>query len=245
MFGKLGTAIAGHKALAAIIAVVLMGSAVAGIVAWKTTSNVQVTSTPATVSFTTTVNGVSTNANQTMLAINGHYYNMTNITDYSVSEKQVATQSSVLDLSIGQVLPGDYVQFNVTITNTGQATLIFGNYTMNDSAFNTTTGAYVPPSENTTGAMNGTNSSLILIATDTFSTNFGNLQGYTASDFQASLAGQSYWEANFGAYQTVIPHELKPEQSFEYTMFIGLGTNAPYPPTTSVFDLQIPLIPIR
>ena len=245
MFGKIGAAIGAHKTLAVVIAVVMMGSAVAGIVAWKTTSNVQITSTPATVSFTTTVNGVSTNASQTMLIINGNSYNETNIKSLTLTEIQTATQSSVLNVKIGQMLPGDYVQFNVTITNTGQATLMFGNYTMNDAAYNTTTEAFIAPSENVTGAMNGTNSSLVPVSTDTFSTNFGNLQGYTTTDFEAYLSGQTYWADNFGAYHTVIPQELKPGQSFEYTMFIGLGTNAPYPPTTSVFDLQIPLIPIR
>ena len=234
-----------RKFWVAMVVLLMAGTATAAVMAWEHPSMIGVETSHANVSFKTTVTGITTDSNQTPLLVDGHYYNQANISGFSYVSYGNGRIPSSLMLNIGNILPGDYAEFQVTIANTGSTTLEFSNYTMTDAAYNSTTGAYVPPSENVTGLMNATGSPLVAIAPYTYSTNFGNLTGYTAQDFYALLDGHSYWAFNWGSTTLKIPSELKNGQSFTYDIFVGLGTTAPYPPTNAEFTMSIPLAPVR
>lgn len=238
-----------HKKFAIGIMAILMVAPVSAalVMHWESQDKTTVIGNAATVGFDTNIAGLVTNANQTPLQLSGSntLYNESNIAQYSANINTHRVGNSTFSLSIYNLLPGDYVGFTVTVKNLGGATLAFGNYSLNDAAYNSTTGAFMPPSENVTGAMNGTNSTYMPIAADTYSGNFGNMVGYTAQQFENSLVGHSYWEFSWGSNTKVIPKDLKPGQSFSYTMYVGLGTTASYPPTQAVFTMDIPLIPAQ
>lgn len=77
--------------------------------------------------FTTTVVGVVTNAVYTPITLDGHSYTTTNIADYT---KMAFGTPSTVSISASNFVPEDYVQFAVTITNTGTDTLAFQPYSI-------------------------------------------------------------------------------------------------------------------
>ena len=75
--------------------------------------------------FTTTVTGVATNAVDNPITINGNSYTTHNIQNYLKHSDDCGTVS----ISASNFVPSDYVQFAVTITNTGTDTLAFQPFT--------------------------------------------------------------------------------------------------------------------
>src|SRR5208282_5960748 len=87
-------------------------------------------------SFTTTIVGIATNAVDSPITINGYSFTTHTIQDYSTQ----TSVSGTVSISAGNFLPSDYVQFAVTITNTGTSTLDFQPYTYSryfDTAYGT------------------------------------------------------------------------------------------------------------
>lgn len=239
-----------HKGFsAAILAGIVASGVIGGVGFWEHGGISNIEARSASVAFQTSVTGITTNANLTPLDVNGNYYNTFNISQYKSVSYGSGSSNSTLLLNISNILPGDYVEFQITIKNTGGATFLLNatgnNYSINDAAYNSSTGAYVPPSENVTGPMNGMNSTPVSVGPYTFGMNFGNLQGMNTSDFESSLVGQSYWAMDWGASTPNIPHSLTHGAVFTYYIWVGLGTNAQYPPTEAVFVLNIPMVPAR
>lgn len=230
-----------HKAITAVLIAVVMIGATTGAVMFLSHSSVtKITTQEATISFSTTVTGVATNANLTPLAIDGTYYNATNIASFSSSQGGTGAHNSTVSMTTSNFVNGDYVEFNVSMKNTGTATLYLNTSLNNVSIVN----YFINPDGTQNGTGNGNTSGPIAIMLD-----------YTdLASFQSNLATENNWYNTVGVgtnnsslvnTMPAIPHELKSGQSFSYLLFIGLGTNAPYPINGELFSISIPLIPAR
>jgi hypothetical protein len=165
-------------------------------------------------SFTTTVVGVVTNAVYTPIILDGHSFTSTNIANYIALS--FGTPSKV-SISASNFVPEDYVQFAVTITNTGTDTLAF-------QPFSITIG-YPSPTSTVNKPWTSAN-----FGTDTLSTYLSHL------DVSAN------WVTDF-SYTGIsaFPTTLAPRATFTYNLFVGLGGNVPYGIPGLYFSLNIPL----
>ncbi len=127
--------------LVCAFAVALASPAIA---TWTGYSVVNLTSSTATDTFTTSVVGVATNAVDSPLTIDGNLYTSSGvpgvwspITDFaSATESGNPNINSIVNIAASGFVPGDYAVFQVTITNTGTATLGFTNYQQLDEFVN-------------------------------------------------------------------------------------------------------------
>lgn len=235
-----------HKGIsAAVVAVIMAGGVFGGVMFLQHSSSGGILSSHANISFTTEIQGVSTNANQTPLAIDGSFYNLTDITNFHSSVSGNGGLNSTFTVTAGNFLDGDYVEFAVTITNTGGAPLILNatnnNYTYSNYFVNTQ-GQYI----------NSPNASLYGNGYQNVSSPM-NYTGFgTAPTIQQelNLMSSSGWDINWvnwwgAASSNPIPHELKNGQSFTYDVFVGLGTQAAYNIPDQFVGINIPLVPAR
>ncbi|AKA48256.1 hypothetical protein IX51_03095 [uncultured archaeon] len=232
-----------RKFWVAIIVILMSGSATAAVMAWEHPSNFNLTSSHASVAFETVVTGISTNANQTPLSINGHNYNLDNVINFNYISHGNGGMASNVNLQTGNFLPGDYVQFQVTVTNTGGTTLLLNstdnNYTYSNYFVNSQ-GQYInSPDQQLYG--NGYNNS----SSPMNYTGFGDAP---TTQQVLTLMGSSGWNINWVNWwgsASVIPHELKHGQSFTYDLYIGLGDQAAYNIPDQYFSLNVFMPPAR
>lgn len=229
-----------HKGIsAAILAVIVTGGVVGGVSFLEHGGATVITTREANVSFTTTVVGLTTNANQTPLEINGAYYNMTDIQNFAYTANGNGGTNSTVSMSTANFLDGDYAAFNVTIKNTGDAALLLNtsnnNVTIKDY-FIDSSGNYIAPSGypttgNTTFAMNYTG--------------FGNDSLTTFVNYLYNTSLNTNWLNDWGSLAGPIPHEIVKGQSFTFELYVGLGSQAAYPIPDQFFSISIPLTPAR
>jgi hypothetical protein len=137
----------------AIIAISIMAISVvfasdpalpSAIATWTGNSVVNLTSSTASDTFTTTVVGVATNAVDSALTINGEPYTSAGqagvsypITNFVEGPNSGDPNNpSTVTISASGFVPSDYAVFQVTIKNTGSATLGFTNYQQLDEFVN-------------------------------------------------------------------------------------------------------------
>jgi len=186
------------------------------LIALFTTTNVVNSCVANTDSFTTTIVGITTNVVYTPVTINGYSFTISNIHNYHQSDS-----GGTISITASNFLPNDYVQFAVTITNTGTATLTFQPFTY--------TIGY--PSPTTTVSKSWT---LANFGTDTLSTYLTHLDGSLSTN----------WAMNFSYTKTAtLPTTLAPGATFTYNLYVGLGSNVPYGISGCYFSLSIPLAP--
>ena len=216
MFGKIGTAIAGHKVLAIIVAVVFGASAIGGAIVFvhDTTSKTSISSTEAKFSLETTVVGLKTNATDTnSLYIGSNWYTSANISDFKITTTS-SLQSSI-SVPVNNMVLGQYVYFGITVKNTGTAAVNLTSYSASLYYYNATTGAALPytgtPSPNQNGTeeqatVNGySNPTLndVFISNMTFATNPSNTVNYGENpSFGLDSFNQSYSYFNTSTYNT-------------------------------------------
>jgi hypothetical protein len=215
-------------ALAVSLVVAMAGPAIAQ---WFDSSITTFTAATGTSSISTVITGVETNAMVNPIDIDGQLYSAPGgqgnyaITDFSSSSvSNTPNTASVATVSTSGWYPGDYVVFAVTITNNGAATL----------AINNAATYHIVASIGGTQVYDSTavNGGTILVMS---AGEFG--QNTPASDV-ALLSGATYGNTwlgdnswNYGnpiPTGPAMPAYLAQGQSFTYTLFIGLGENAPY-----------------
>ena len=222
------------KSIKRIIVVVILVASL--LIAFFATTNALQNSSACVVntdSFTTTVVGVATNVVYNPVTINGISYTTHNIGSYSTQ----ASDTGTVSISASNFVPNDYVQFAVTITNTGTATLEFQPYTYS-LYFVTSSGTEILPSypEPITGYPTPINPSP---AQSWTLANFGT---DTLSEYLTNLDGSNNWVMAFSYTGTpAFPTTLPTGTSFTYNLFVGLGCNAPYGIPDCYFSLSIPL----
>ena len=227
MFGKLGAAIGAHKTIAVIIAVLMMGGAVGGLVAWEHISTTKVTVSAATSAYNQTVYFNGTNAQPVNPLMVGNQQDVTSSTaNFTVSTQSYITMNATYTVSASGLTPGHYVKFVVALENAGTTTLALNetgvNFFMNATEissngasqqayiFNATSGkfqlapAYLPISE------------------------FAPPE--TLTTFVASMSESPYntgWDFAFGSNGVQnIASTLAPGQTFYYSVYVGLGVDA-------------------
>jgi hypothetical protein len=184
-------------------------------------------------SFTTTVTGVGTNVIATPVTINCHSFTKNNIHDYPLQFSDDGTVS----ICASNFLPGDYVQFTVTITNTGTETLAFQPFSyccyFVDKCGNLISPPYSAPISGYPAPINHQGDwSLACFGTDTLGTYLTYLDGSRSTNW---LIDFSYTAA------ATLPKTLAPGATFTYNLFLGLGTNVPYGIPGYCLKLNIPL----
>jgi hypothetical protein len=183
-------------------------------------------------SFTTTVTGVSTNAVDTPITINGYSFTTSNIHNYVAQ----ASDCGAVSISASNFIPADYVQFSVTITNTGTNTLTFQPYTYSDY-FISPSGSMISPPY--TSPINGYPAPTINQQEPWTITNFGT---DALATFLTRLSGNANWLVDFSyTGSKTLPTTLAPGATFTYNLYVGLGSNAPYGIPGYYFSLSIPL----
>jgi len=185
-------------------------------------------------SFTTTIVGVNTNVITTPVTINGGSFTRYKIQNYFVQSSNCGTVS----ISASNFLPGDYVEFQVTITNTGSETLAFQPFTYScyfvdksgvliSPPYSTPVAGYPAPIINQQKTWTLTN-----FGTDTLATYLTYLDGSRSANW---LTEFSYTGA------TTLPTTLVSGATFTYNLYLGLGSNVPYGLPGDYFSLSIPL----
>jgi hypothetical protein len=197
------------KAKSIIVVSIIVASL---LIALFTTTNVVNSCVANTDSFTTTIVGITTNVVYTPVTINGYSFTISNIHNYHQSDS-----GGTISITASNFIPNDYVQFAVTITNTGTATLTFQPFTY--------TIGY--PSPTTAVSKSWT---LANFGTDTLST------------YLTSLSLSSNWLMDFSYTGASLPTKLVSGATFTYNLYVGLGSNVPYGIKNCYFSLSIPLV---
>jgi hypothetical protein len=240
------------KILAVILVCALAASTVAAlgptIASWTQSSISSITSYAATDSFTTTVVGAATNAVNTPVTINGYSFTTSTITGFTPAvQSGDGANPSTVTMTSGNFVPGTYVEFWVTIKNTGTATLAFQPCTY-DIWFVDSSGTMIPFTDYylypaIAIANPGTTGPKVDINVPWTLSDFGtdNLAAYLV---YLDTSWNTNWVADF-SYLTsgTLPATLAPGATFTYHLFIGLGSDAPYGIPGMYFSLSIPLMP--
>lgn len=235
-----------------VMAVSLVLASSPSIAAWIDNSVVNIISAPATATFTTQVVGVTTNAALSPIDINGNYYTSSNITSYNsgVISGNPNTNSTV-GITASGFIPNDYVQFQVTITNTGSATLAFSTtYTILDQFVDNSGNpiGYIFPSNDPYNANYNDPVKTVAVShpwtvadwgTDSLTT----FQTQLTDNTKAGCA--STWDQDNAllAGTTVMPSTLATGQSFTYIIYTGLGAGTIYGIPACHYQIAISLTP--
>jgi hypothetical protein len=210
------------------------------LMAFFATTNAATSSSPNCVaspdSFTTTIVGVTTNVVYTPITINGNSFTTSNIHNYLVQ-----SDTGTVSISASNFIPGDYVQFAVTITNTGTATLAFQPYGYNNW-FVYANGLEIP-SADYPSVIVGYPAPTSIVNIPWTLTNFGT---DTLSTYLTYLDGSrsTNWVMDFSYTKAAtLPTTLAPKATFTYNLYVGLGSNVPYGIPGRYFSLSIPLTP--
>jgi hypothetical protein len=233
-------------ALIAVFAVSITFASVPSMASWIDKSIVSITAATATATFSTTVTEVATNASSTPLSL----------TIPGVQNGDPNTPSTVA-ITAGGFVPNDYVEFQVTIKNTGTATLAFQPYTLNcyflDSGGNPiTSGSW--DSGNYAGTF-AQQSAWTAFDTPGGALPSGALVGSSSAtafadqmvDHQSAVTyGTEFvtnWGVAWGDGTAAPPATLAPSASYTYYVYVGLGADVPYGIPNMFFSLTIPMMP--
>src|SRR5208283_3852169 len=185
--------------------------------------------------FTTTVIGIATNVVSNPITLNGYYFTTHNIQNYVMQ----SDENGIVTILANNFVPGDYVQFAVTITNTGTDILVFQPYTYSTyfvtSSGNIINSPYPAPITGYPSPINPSPAQSWVLAnfgTSTLSTYLTYLDGSQSNNWRMNF---SY--TNGGA----LPSTLAPGAQFTYNLYVGLGSNAPYGIPRCYFSINIPL----
>jgi hypothetical protein len=253
-----------YKFLAIILVCAFAISAVfasnPGIASWIGNSVVNLTSTAATDTFTTTITGVATNAVDSAITIDGTPYTSAGVagSSYPITNFVEGPNSgdpnnpSTVTVSASGFIPGDYALFQVTIKNTGSATLGFTNYQYTDNFVNiygNIIGYTFPANDpynanyvdNPKGTYTGTwdlGTSAGFDTDSTLSAMTTKFQTYLTSN--AIVGCASTW-CQDNAYIGTLPTTLAPGATFTYYIYTGLGAQTVYGIPADLYTITIPL----
>lgn len=223
----------------------VMSTAGPAIASWIDKSIVSITAATATATFSTTVTQVSTNASATPISVTG----------LGTSYGDPNTPS-IVAITAGGFVPNDYVEFQVTITNTGTATLAFQPYTLN-CYFLDSGGNPIKSGSWDTGNYAGTFAKSY--AWSAFDTPGGALpnNGLVGSSSATAFADQmvdansrvlygvefvTNWGVAWGDGTAAPPLTLAPSATYTYWIYVGLGTDVPYGIPNMFFSLTVPMM---
>jgi hypothetical protein len=236
-----------------VMAVSLVLASSPSIAAWIDNSVVNIISAPATATFTTTVVGVATNAGPlNTIDINGNQYNSANIGTYSSGAIQGdPNTASIASITASGFLPNDYVQFQVTITNTGSATLAFSTtYTILDQFVNSagTPIGYIFPSNDPYNANYNDPVKTVAVShpwtvADWGTDNLATFQTYLTNNALVGCASTWCQDNALPAGTTTMPTTLAPNTSFTYYIYTGLGAQTVYGIPACHYQIAITLTP--
>lgn len=226
MLGSIGKAIAAHKTIAVIIAVLMMGGAVGGIVAWEHVSTEKINVSAATSSYNQTVYFNGTNAQSVNPVTVGSTVVTSSTANYTVSSQSYITTNATYSVSASGLTPGKYVKFVVALTNSGNTTLALNetgvNFFINateTSSSGVSQQAYV---------FNASSDQFQLAPAYLPISEFAPPE--TLATFIASMSQSPYntgWDFAYGSngVQHIAP-TLAPGQTFYYSVYVGLGVDA-------------------
>ena len=227
MLGSIGKVIGAHKTLAVIIALVMVGGAVTGIVAWEHVSTEKIKVTAATSAYDQTVYFNGTNAQSVNPVMVGNQSGVTSSTaNFTVSSQTYITTNATYSVSASGLTPGHYVKFVVALKNAGTTTLALNetgvNFFMNETetfANGTSEQGYI---------LNATSGKFQLAPAYLPISEFAPPE--TLTTYTASLNQSPYnntWDIAFGSngVQHIAP-TLAPGQTFYYSVYVGLGVDA-------------------
>lgn len=258
--------------LAVFIALAVIGGAMgAGVLIYHATSQTSMVNSEAPTSVTTTITGVSTNAQNTPIELGGNSYTSATITGFTQTDVSSSPFSSV-SFDGADFVPGTYVYFEITVTNTGTTALYISTYTV-ESYYLNLKADWGTPANTTLKAGNG--GGLLSTPQLVDQTDYPGLNDYflinntfattpagngTSSDIYSenpSFGMDTFSESQnyFGesAYNTqwfsdnAVPTEVNPTiapgSSFTWYWFVGLGSNAPLNLPAISMSLSITLVP--
>ena len=161
---------------------------------------------------------------ETPIGIGADTYTAANIATYSAGPVGGNPGSpSSITVSTNDFVPGDWVQFEITVTNTGSATLAVNNagtYTITASIGGTL--VYNLPSTSLNAGEFGQDSQAQSIAYLSSSA-----LGPNSTPWDSSWFANNSWNPSNPPTGTM-PAYLTTGQSFVWYLFIGLGDSAPY-----------------
>jgi hypothetical protein len=240
-----------RKLILAILGLVMVcGFAISlaapAIASWTQSSIVSITSATATDSFTTTVVGVATNAADTPVTVDGVAFVSSDIAGYPLAVTGGNGGSpSTVTMTSGNFDPGTYVEFAVTITNTGTTTLAFQSVTQN-CYFVDSNGVMIPygnyglfPAIATGYSAPQVN---YVYAWADFAPGIVDTPGYLAY-LDGSWNTNWVCDSSYQGLQSAFPTTLAPSATFTWYLYMGLGTNVPYEIPGCYFSVSIPLAP--
>jgi len=188
-----------------------------------------------TYSFTTTVLGISSNVVSTAVTLNGVTYTSKNIHSYFSQ----SVNYGAISITLNNFIPNDYVQFSVTIANTGTGSLQFQPFTYSLYFINPSGIMISPPYPS---PITGYPAPIVSQQEPWTITAFGT---DTLTTFLARLSGDNNWLVDFSyTGANTLPTTLSPGGAFTYNLYVGLGCNVPYGIPREYFSLSIPIISV-
>ena len=246
MLGSLGKLIAGHKALAIVLTVIMAGAAIGG-AAYFTTHPSTITVKTGTESFEQSVSFYTTNAAvspeslQVVNSTGAHNVSMSS-SPFLVATSTSGVSGGAFSLKVSNLTQGVYIIFNVTIMNTGAGNLPFAGYSMLNET-ETGTGAFYAWKANGSNSLawnNGANigavegnfyptynltSVLNTNQTSSFISSGMNASAMTNQTLDVIASGVATGQGSSTA--NPYPSYIAPGGSVEYQIIIALGTYAP------------------
>lgn len=214
------------KIMAVLLAVVFVSIA-GGLLAWEHVSTEKITILSAKSSYNQIVYFNGTNAQSVNPIIVGNQSDVTSSTaNFTVSSASYITTSATYSVLALGLTPGHYVKFVVALKNSGTTTLALNetgvNFLMNETvtfANGTSAQGYV---------WNATSGKFQLAPAYLPISEFAPPE--TLATYTASLNQSPYnntWDIAFGSngVQHIAP-TLAPEQTFYYSVYVGLGVDA-------------------
>ncbi|HLH86373.1 MAG TPA: hypothetical protein VKU79_05880 [Thermoplasmataceae archaeon] len=118
-------------------------------------SRTSVSSHEAAFDLETTVTGMLSNAQAVNpIYIGSNYYTSSNITDFSATT--TSSLQSTVEVSLSNVIPGEYVYFKIVVRNTGHVAVNLSTFSESFYYFNNTTGLPLPYTGTPSPLLNGT-----------------------------------------------------------------------------------------
>jgi hypothetical protein len=232
--------------VAVLISALAMGIAMPAIATWIGQSVVKITSSTATDTFTTTVAFVQTNASASPITMYG-----TPFTNGSTPGTVLGSSSgnpsapSIVSFTASGFVPGDWIELDVTIKNTGTCTLQFTNWNYSCYFVNATTGLPItsgpwtespyPPYSASSGPLAWTLASFGSDSTAAF------LQYIKGTG--PGIGWDITWTANNSYQAGSLPTTLAPGASFTYVLYVGLGVNVPYGIPNMYYSITVNMVP--
>lgn len=204
--------------------IVVMGGTFA-FSAWTSGSAAVFNQTTATFSYSQELSFISTNANMTPIGISG-VNTLTGVTYMTPSQAIDPTQTGTSSTSVIQyanttnLVPGTWVEFQVTITNTGTATINMSSvtvYNADGQAVQITTGSG--------STINGPSSGQTVNMSSAF---LPAISLQDALNYAATIPGSLGFIGGALPGSTTVPQYILPGGSFTYVGYIVVGAHDTY-----------------